>query len=178
MQVLFLPEVWMVLLFAIAWFVFQTSAAIIATIIPDRFYNTDSFLFRLRSWEQNGRFYQKVFAIRRWKHLLPDGAAIVKSGFRKKHLTDYSEKGLEKFIVETCRAELTHILAILPFWAFGFFAPPYVIWLMLLYALLVNVPCIVAQRYNRPKLVKLLRARSARTNKLTPVIVQPPSDEV
>ena len=177
MQVLFLSEVWMVILFAIVWFVLQTSAAIISNIIPDRFYNTNNFLFRVRSWEQDGRFYQKVFRIRRWKHLLPDGAAVVKSGFRKKHLTDCSEKGLERFIVETCRAELTHLLAILPFWVFGFFAPPYVIWLMLLYALFVNLPCIVAQRYNRPKLVKLLRGKRKRTNKRIPLNYEPPSYE-
>ena len=34
---------------------------------------------------------------------------------------------MRRFLVESCRAEATHFLAILPFWAFGFLAPPEVI---------------------------------------------------
>jgi len=97
--------------------------------------------------------------------LLPDGAKAVKNGYQKKHIKDFSEAGLEKFIIETCRAELTHLLAILPFWVFGFFAPFYIIPIMLVYALIVNLPCMIAQRYNRPKLVKLLdRMRKKNSN--------------
>lgn len=50
-----------------------------------------------------------------------------------------------------------HWLGILPFWVFGLFAPPGVIWIMLAYALIVNLPCIIAQRYNRPRVYALLK---------------------
>ncbi|MEA5061120.1 MAG: hypothetical protein VB015_01720 [Erysipelotrichaceae bacterium] len=62
-----------------------------------------------------------------------------------------------QFLIESARGELTHWLAILPFWVFGFFAPSYIIPIMLAYALIVNLPCIIVQRYNRPRIKKLLK---------------------
>ena len=74
----------------------------------------------------------------------------------KKKLTDFSERNLEQFVIESCRGELTHLLAILPFWLFGFIGPPAMLWLMLAYAIAVNLPCMLAQRYNRPRFLNLL----------------------
>ena len=61
------------------------------------------------------------------------------------------------FIKETCRAELFH-------WLVFALAPLFYLWnewrvatLMIPYALLANVPCIIAQRYNRPRLTRMLR---------------------
>jgi len=62
---------------------------------------------------------------------------------------------LEEFIIQTGRGEIAHWLQILPFWVFGFWCPPYMLWFMLFYALLVNLPCILAQRYNRPRLIRV-----------------------
>jgi glycosyl-4,4'-diaponeurosporenoate acyltransferase len=145
-------------MFIALWFVFQVGAALIALNTPDRRLRPDAILFRTRRWEHEGRAYDKLLAVRRWKGLLPDGgAAWKKRGYRKKSLTDLSQENLERFILESARAELTHMLAIVPFWVFGFFAPPNVIWIMLAYALAVNLPCIIAQRYNRPRVRALLR---------------------
>ncbi len=108
-----------------------------------------------RKWENEGKFYERVFKIRKWKHLLPDGARTHKSGFRKGKLDSYKPEYLKKFIIETGRAEIFHLLQILPFWIFGLWSPAFVIWIMLAYALIVNVPCILAQRYNRPRLRKI-----------------------
>ncbi len=63
------------------------------------------------------------------------------------------------FLKESCRAEFSHIIAIFPFWIFGLFAPFTVVPIMLVYALLVNVPCIIAQRYNRPRILKILELK-------------------
>ena len=148
----------MISLFFVVWLVLQTGAALIALRVPDDRLNPDAFLFRTRRWEQEGRVYDRFLAVRRWKGLLPDGGAAWKRrGYRKKNLTDLSQKNLERFIRESARAELTHLFAVAPFWVFGFFAPPNVIWIMLAYALAVNLPCIVAQRYNRPRVRALLR---------------------
>ena len=54
--------------------------------------------------------------VRKWKKFLPDGVAISKDGYRKRNLTDYSQENLELFLEESCRAELTQELAIIPFW--------------------------------------------------------------
>lgn len=156
MQILFLPAGWTIALCVIGWFLFQLAAALICLIIPRRLLSPERGLFREREWEQGGRVYKRLFRVNRWKHLLPDGAAVTKGGYRKKRLTDFSRENLDRFLLESCRAELTHLLAILPFWVFGFIGPPRMIVYMLLYAMAVNLPCIVVQRYNRPRVRSLL----------------------
>jgi len=156
MQIFYLPDPWLLLLFFILWPAFQLTAMLIANKLPDRFYSTDSFLFQTRGWEDDGKIYDKLFKVKKWKRYLPDGAAVFKRGYKKKHLSDYSRPNLQRYLVESCRAEMTHLLAIFPFWAFGFFAPPIVVFYMFLYSLAVNVPCMIAQRYNRPRFIKLM----------------------
>lgn len=156
MQLLFLPMPWTLALCVIGWFVFQTGAAWLCFHMPDRWFRPDRFPFRMTRWEANGRLYA-FLRVQQWKRWLPDGAAIVKGGYRKKKLTDFSEANLERFIIESCRGELTHLLAIFPFWTFGFIGPTPILWMMLVYALAVNVPCMITQRYNRPRIQHLLR---------------------
>ena len=143
--------------FFIMWPVFQAGFSLLANKIPDNKFDEESWFFRVHRWELNGRIYEKVFKIRFWKRLLPDGAAVFDKGFRKKKLKTLDSEYLKAFIKETCRAEWAHWMQITPFWLFGLWAPPPVIWFMLAYALLVNIPCIIAQRYNRPRLKRLLR---------------------
>jgi glycosyl-4,4'-diaponeurosporenoate acyltransferase len=97
--------------------------------------------------------------VHKWKRFLPDGGAFVKGGFRKKTVR-VDPDGLSRYLTESCRGELTHWLAILPFWIFGFFLPGKLIWLMLSYAIVVNIPCIVVLRYNRPRVSGILAVRN------------------
>ena len=97
--------------------------------------------------------------MRRWKKYLPDGGSLVKDGFEKKKLVSFEKDNLDKYLLESCRAEMIHWLAILPFWIFGFFTPPIVILDMLIFALAVNLPCVIAQRYNRPRIVRVVARR-------------------
>ena len=96
---------------------------------------------------------------------LPDGGGLWKKrGYKKRHLEDLSEENLERFLLESCRAELTHWLVISLFWVFGFFLPASATGLMLIIALLGNLPCIIPQRYNRPRVLKLLERTQSRRN--------------
>jgi glycosyl-4,4'-diaponeurosporenoate acyltransferase len=156
MQVVFLPEWMAITLCFILWPILQVSAALICLKTPDRCFSPLSFLYRSHDWEKNGAIYKTVLKVHRWKKLLPDGGAVIKGGYRKKSMDAFSESALNQFLIESCRAEMTHWLAILPFWVFGLFAPAKVVFLMFLYALGVNLPCIIAQRYNRPRIHKLL----------------------
>ncbi len=158
MRVIFLSDVLTVLICFIVWPVLQVSVALICLYMPDRYFLSESFLYRTRHFEKEGRIYDTVFRVSRWKHLLPDGGMILKKrGFKKKKLESFSEENLNRFLIESARGELTHWLAIIPFWIFGFFAPARVIVYMLLYSLLVNLPCIITQRYNRPRIQKYLK---------------------
>lgn len=155
MQIIFLSPIEIVVVSTILWPIFQLTAILISRKLPSVFFSPNNILFRERKWEKNGCLYENFFRIRKWKKYLPDGAAIRKDGYRKKNINDFSNKNLSVFVEETCRAELGHILGILPFWLFGLFAPSSIIGIMFIYALLVNLPCILAQRYNRPRIIRL-----------------------
>ncbi len=157
MQVFFWSSGVTIALFFAVWAVTPLLFGWISLLLPDRWLEPKLPLWRARRWERDGRFYERVFRIKSWKHLLPDGGAFFqKRGYKKRNLNDYSEDNLRRFLIESARAELMHWLAISPFWVFGLFAPGYVIWIMLAYALAFNLPCILAQRYNRPRIHALL----------------------
>jgi glycosyl-4,4'-diaponeurosporenoate acyltransferase len=131
----------------------QAGAALVCLWIPDRWYAKDHAMFRLKRFEKDGKFYDRVFKISRWKKYLPDGGR-----YKKKHLRDLSVANLEKYVIESKRAELSHVWGLIPFVLFILFTPSYVWPLMAVYALLVNLPCWMAQRYNRPRVIRLLNA--------------------
>ncbi len=155
MQIIFLPPWLAILLVVVIWPLLQVPISAMGNAIPDRRFDAESFFFKSRNWEKDGKFYEKVFKIRKWKERLPDGAKLFKAGFEKGELKTKDPEYIEAFIKETCRAELVHWLQILPFWVFGLWAPPFIIWIMLAYALAANLPCILAQRYNRPRLKRI-----------------------
>lgn len=156
MRVVFLSDTLTVLLCFIIWGVYQSLVSFICFKIPDKFYNPNSFIFRTYKWEKNGKIYSRFFKVEKWKKYLPDGGAVVKGGYRKKNLENFSKTNLEKFVVESCRGEVSHWIAIFPFWVFGFIAPIFVLIPMFIYAMVVNMPCIITQRYNRPRFMKIL----------------------
>jgi len=103
-------------------------------------------------WERGGKTYRSALRIKKWKRLLPDGIGVFKGGFKKKHLENAGAAYLERCILETCRAEFTH-------WVILVLAPIFFVWnewwiglIMVAYGLATNVPCIIAQRYNRMRL--------------------------
>ena len=160
MQIFFFSAPVTIVLFFAIWGIVPLILAYLCLLIPDRFFEPARFFWRSHAFERGGHIYERVFHIRSWKHLLPDGGGVWKKrSYKKKSLTDFSEQNLKRFLIETSRGELVHWLGIFPFWVFGLFAPPVVIWIMLCYALLVNLPCIIAQRYNRPRVYALYQKR-------------------
>lgn len=156
MQIVFLPKWMMVASYFIVWPLINLAMSTIVNGMDDSLIDPGSFIFRTRKWEDGGRFYSRVFRVKKWKGLLPDGASISKRGLSKRNLESTDREYLEEFVKDTCRAELIHYLEILPFWIFGLWSPPVVIPYMLAYALAVNIPCIISQRYNRPRLTRLI----------------------
>lgn len=139
------------------WFLIHMSVAYFITLVPERFINVRSWLYKQRNWEKDGIIYEQVFRIKSWKELLPDGSALFKKGFKKKRMVSLTKEYLEKFILEVCRAEMVHWIVIL-------FSPVFFIWnwwwvgiIMIIYAIIANLPCILAQRYNRIRFRKLLK---------------------
>jgi glycosyl-4,4'-diaponeurosporenoate acyltransferase len=119
-------------------------------------FNPQSALFRERSFEVGGRFYERFLRIKSWKRLLPDGAALLGQGFRKKNLQSRKREYLEEFYRETCRGEWAHWVTLSAAPLFFLWNPLWADVVMLSYALVANLPCILVQRYNRLTLARLL----------------------
>lgn len=152
-----LPIIWTIIINITLWFIIHMSFAYILTIIPSSSINIKSWIYEQRAIEQNGKFYEDIFKIKRWKDYLPDGAALFQKGFQKKKLLSFENEYMKQFVVETCRGELAHWLVIL-------FSPVFFIWnplwagiVMIIYALIVNLPCILAQRYNRIRFQRIIK---------------------
>lgn len=154
-MIIHLPTPITILIDIVAWFVIHMGVSYLMTRRPLTAFNTNTWLYRQRSWEKNGRIYEKLFRLKSWKKKLPDGAAVFKNGFQKKYLRETNQQYLRDFIRETCRAEATHWIVFL----FGFIFLIWNIWwvgiVMIIYATIVNVPCIITQRYNRIKLIRI-----------------------
>lgn len=152
-----LPSLWTIAIDFIVWLVIHVGVSMLVAKLRADSFNPESWLYRERNWERNGRIYQAFLRIKTWKRLLPDGAAVSKSGFRKKHLGNPDVVHIRRFILETCRAELTH-------WVIFVFSIVFFIWndwwigiIMIAYALIVNIPCVVTQRYNRVRLRRVYK---------------------
>ncbi len=159
MRLIFLPTWLTIALPFILWPAFQLAAVALSRLPGPEAVSGRGGFFRSRPWEKGGAFYQRVFRIKSWKGFLPDGAAASRKGYRKRSLLDFSRANLERYLEESCRAEMAHWLAIPPFILFGFFMPAPALPFMLAYAVLLNLPCILAQRYNRPRIRKILEER-------------------
>jgi|WetSurMetagenome_2_1015567.scaffolds.fasta_scaffold28536_2 glycosyl-4,4'-diaponeurosporenoate acyltransferase len=154
-MIIHLPGILNIIVDILAWLLIHVSVSLSIDKLPTDSFNPISWLYRERQWEKGGRIYQTVLRIKQWKGLLPDGAAILKNRFRKKHLGNPDEAYISRFIAETCRAELIH-------WGIFIFSPLFFIWnewwiglIMIAYGCAVNVPCIVTQRYNRIRLKRI-----------------------
>jgi len=122
----------------------------------------DTWLTRARTWERDGRAYERL-RIRRWKDRLPEAGDFFRGGMSKKRLGGRSPADLRSFAAETRRAESVHWLNI------GF-APTFLIWsspavgaVMVAFALVVHLPFVAIQRYNRARLLRVLRRQGGRS---------------
>ena len=155
MRVFEWPILWTIVVDFAAWFIFHMAAALLALHLPDRWFTADRWPYRTGNWERGGQVWQDVFKVRTWKERLPDGALMLGRGYVKKRLQASHASALDDFIRESRRAELTHYLAATPAVLFFLWNPPWAGWVMIVYAILANAPCIIAQRYNRPRFARI-----------------------
>ena len=148
---------WTVLLNALAWLVIQLGLAWVMIRIPAERFDPRSLLARLWDWESSGRGYEKFFAIKHWKDYLPDAASWFKGGFAKAELRSPSPDFFVRFLRETWRGELTHWMALLALPLFAIWNPGWGVAVNAAFAMALNVPCILVQRYNRGRFLRLLQ---------------------
>ena len=139
-----------------AWLVIHLGTGYIISLLPLSLFDPDSRWFSPGAFEGEGIFYERIFRVRAWKGILPDGGNFFGNGFKKRALAEPGNPEYYRlFARETCRAEVSHITGF--FEAFLFFAWNHwtiALW-MILYAVAFNIPCIIAQRFNRPRLKRM-----------------------
>ena len=142
----------------LGWPCIHLGIGFVALRLPPHLFVQDDWVTTPRRWERGGLFYRDRLGIRKWKALLPDGAPWL-GGFAKKRLQAHDPAHLAHFILETRRAEWAHwcMFACLPL--FFLWNPPWACMVMTAYALGANLPCIVAQRYNRMALGRVAKVR-------------------
>ncbi len=100
--------------------------------------------------------YERRLRIARWKDRLPEAGDLFADGYDKRVVT---RADLPRYVIETRRAEYTHwaIMAATPL--FLLWNPFLVWWAMVAYAVIANLPCLVIQRYNRARVLRILSRR-------------------
>jgi len=153
--------VFLIIFNSLFWIIIHMISGYLSHLIPETIYRPSSTLFKPQWWEKNGKIYEKLFLIKRWKDKLPEAGEFFRlHPFNKKHLLSTDPAYLNRFLLETCRAEMAHLLPIV-FLPLSFpFNPPIGDSIMALYAFLANIPFIMIQRYNRIRLLRIASKKS------------------
>ena len=159
------PDAVAVALDVVAWGLIHAGTGYLAHRLPVRWLG-DRWWFRPRPWEAE-RFYRRVLRIGRWKDRLPEAGALFAGGVSKRQVTAAEGGGLERFVVETRRAEVGHTLCALCGPVFVLWNPPAAAVLLVAYGVLVNAPFVAIQRYNRMRAARVLAARARRARGTT-----------
>lgn len=113
------------------------------------------------SFEQEGRIYECLH-IKAWQNKLPDMSRVLPGALPKKRLEGHYKATLPDMVRETCAAELTHaLLCVTGLYCLRLWPGSGGAVLAVLNAL-VNGLYILIQRYNRPRLLRLMRGRQIR----------------
>jgi glycosyl-4,4'-diaponeurosporenoate acyltransferase len=162
MPLFVLPLGWIVLLNVVAWLIIHLGMSYLAQRMPDAWFERDRGWYKARRFE-SVHFYERVLLVKRWKQYLPDGARLFAGGFPKKSLQERSMDYYHTFLRETRRAEFAHLLQIAPVVFFVLFNPPWAMAILVVYALAMNLPCLITQRYNRLRFARLISKAKQKT---------------
>lgn len=159
MPIIELPLLWVVVLDVVVWLVLHLSISFEVQRINIAWFIRKEKWFRQFSWEEQGMFWQRFVKVKYWKGFIPDGTLFIRNGYNKRVLQGRDSTSLSLFLLESRRAEFVHWLMIVPGFFFFLWNPLWAAWLNVLYAVLFNAPLIIIQRYNRPRLERIITTR-------------------
>lgn len=136
---------------------------LLGRIMPASWFQEDKFPYRAMAWEKGGSFYNTVFHIRKWQAKVPDMSKIFPSLMPAKQIRPDFKEELPRMITETCIAEWIHgllcFLALPCLWLWEGWGG---VLFTLAYILIGNIPFILIQRYNRPRLMGLRKKMASK----------------
>ena len=128
--------------------------------LPKSWLHPDQFPFRTYAWEET---LWKALQIRKWQAKVPDMSKVFPKLMPAKALTQKTAQNLPLMIQETCVAELTHgLLCLAGLYLLKIWPGVGGILLTVIYIVFGNLPFLLIQRYNRPRLQRLLEKQSRR----------------
>lgn len=133
---------------------------VIGELLPRENFDYNAFPFRTYKWEKNGAVYQKIY-IQKWKDHVPDMSKYVKTMFAKKIVSVRDPKYTHMLILETCVAEFTHYILILCSPIFTHYLEGAAGYIAMIAYALGNLPFVLIQRFNRPRLIALMEKQLA-----------------
>lgn len=143
---------WTCVIYLIATGVF---AFFVGRIMPKKWFRADVFPYRAYQFEDGGRIYNKLH-IREWQNKVPDMSRILPMIMPAKNLSGDYKSRLPRMLQETCVAELIHwLLCITGLHCLKLYPGMGGIIIVFLYIVIFNLPFIIIQRYNRPRLLKI-----------------------
>lgn len=124
-------------------------------IVPKGWVKPEKGWFRSFSFEKNGTFYEKL-RIRKWHKKVLDMSRILPGLMPAKSLSGDYGQNLPVMIQETCVAEVVHIAVSVAglrcLWMWPGIGG---VTVTAIHIVLLNLPFILIQRYNRPRLIRL-----------------------
>lgn len=153
-------------------FVYLTSLGMLSffagRLIPKAWINPDAFPYKTYRFENDGRVYEK-FGVRKWQTKVLDMSRIFPKIIPQKKINDNWQDTLPLMIKETCIAELVHWFLFIPvLYCLSLWEGIGGVVIVMLYEL-CNIPYIMIQRYNRPRLINTMK----RMEKRNPSGLQP-----
>lgn len=138
--------------------------------IPRSWFDSDRFPFRAMAWERDGAVYERL-KIKFWKDKLPDMSRFLSDMVPKRISRQAGRDEAEALIHEACVAEWVHILLSIAGLLCLFIWPGTGgVVITLVWVLLGNLPYILIQRYNRPRLKKLAKRLAAKRRIDIPIL--------
>jgi glycosyl-4,4'-diaponeurosporenoate acyltransferase len=157
---LLMPQAVTVAVDVAAWGAFHTATGYAAHRLGADRLSRDGWLLSPREFEIGGGWYRRWLRIHRWKDKVPEAGDLFRGGISKRRLPSRDVAGLQLFVRETRRAELAHWWAMSCGPLFVLWNPPLASGLLVGYGVLINLPFIAIQRYNRFRLLALIERLS------------------
>lgn len=135
---------------------------LIGRILPKTWFSPQAFPYKTVSFEQNGKRYERL-GIRKWKDRVPDMSRIFPWLMPSKQLPKTLHAAdIKQMLTETCIAEFIHTLLMIAGFGCVFLWDGIGGWICFVLFALGNLPFNLIQRYNRPKLMRLMQKIQAK----------------
>ncbi len=128
---------------------------LIGRCLPSSWFHAEQFPYRSFRFEKDGSIYNALH-IRKWQNKLPDMSKLFPKLMPSKSLKGDMKYQLPLMLRETCVAEFVHmLLCIASLYCRRLYPGSGGVIIICIYIVVFNLPYILIQRYNRPRLKRI-----------------------